>query len=154
MNDTLRNSIETILSFFLCGVLVAIGNVVGYGISIKDSLIGVTLLAAICVAGFLISKVPLLNKLPMIFWISIVGIILSTPLFPWYAEVLALTKKVQFIAVITPILAYAGLAVGKDIEMFKKISWRIIPVALCVFAGTFLFAAILAHFTLHWGGVY
>lgn len=154
MNATFRNALETLLSFFLCGVLVAIGNVVGYGITVKDSLIGVAILSAVCCSGFLISKLPYLCKLPMIFWISVVGIVLSTPLFPWYAELLALTKKVQFIAVITPILAYAGLAVGKDIEMFKKISWRIIPVALAVFAGTFLFASILAHFTLHWGGVY
>ena len=56
-------------------------------------------------------------------------------------------------ATTTPILAYAGLCVGKDLEAFKKLSWRIIPVALCVAAGTFLCATMRAEFVLHLEGV-
>lgn len=150
---SINKSIEMLVLFFLVGLFIAIGNTVGYKIDVIDSLKGVLVIATIACVGYLISKIPLLNKLPLLFWVSVVAIYASTSFFPWSVEVLALTNKVKFLAVCTPILAYAGLAVGKDLEMFKKISWRIVPVALAVFTGTFLFAAVIAQFTLHWEGV-
>lgn len=151
MNMT--KSIETTALFFLIGLIAAIGNTVGYKIPFLDSLTGVGIMALIATTGLVISRVPLLSKLPLLFWVSVVAIFVSTPLFPWANGLLAATSKMQFLAVCTPILAYAGLAIGKDLEMFKRISWRIVPVALAVFAGTFLFAALIAEFTLHWEGV-
>lgn len=151
---TMNKTLEMLALFFLCATIAAAGNMVGYKIDMGDSLLGAFVVAGIAAIGFLISKLPYFGKLPMIFWVSIVAIYASTSLFPWSEFVLTTTKKVQFLAICTPILAYAGLAVGKDLEMFKKISWRIVPVALAVFAGTFLFAAILAHFTLQWEGIY
>jgi len=148
----MQKSLEIIVLLFLCALIAAAGNSVGYKINFAESFIGMMIIAAIASVGFMISKIPYLGKLPAIFWISIVAIYASTGFFPWSGYVLAETKKVQFLAICTPILAYAGLAVGKDLEMFKKILWKIIPVALAVFSGTFLFAAILAQFTLRWEG--
>lgn len=48
-------------------------------------------------------------------------------------------------ALATPILAYAGLSLGKDLESFKKLGWRIIIVSLFVYTGTFLFASFFAE---------
>lgn len=149
----MSRSIEMLALFFLCGLIIAAGNTVGYKAAFADSLAGVLIIAAIASVGFLIAKLPGFKKLPMIFWVSVVAIFVSTPLFPWASELLAATKNIRFLAVCTPILAYAGLAVGKDLEMFKKISWRIVPVALAVFAGTFLFATLIAQATLRWEGV-
>ncbi len=151
---TMNKTIEMVALFFLCGAIMAAGNTVGYKINVMDSLSGAFVIAAIAAIGFLISKLPVFSKLPVVFWVSIIAIYASTSLFPWSGWVLATAKKMQFLAVTTPILAYAGLAVGKDLGMFRKISWRIVPVAIAVFAGTFLFSAILAHFTLRWQGIY
>ena len=38
---------------------------------------------------------------------------------------------------------------GKDLGAFRRLSWRIIPVALAVTAGTFICATALAQFVLH-----
>ena len=143
---------ENITLFFLIGISVAAGNAVGYKVDFITSATGVLILALIATVGFLIGNLPLLKKMPMLFWVSVVAIFVSTPYFWWHKELLAMTDKVQFLSTCTPVLALAGLAVGKDLEMFKKISWRIVPVALAVFTGTFLFAAVLAHFTLRWEG--
>ena len=48
------------------------------------------------------------------------------------------TSQVTFLATTTPVLAYAGLSLGKDLGAFRRLSWRIIPVALAVTAGTHL----------------
>lgn len=146
-------TIETLFILLLVAIIIAAGNSVGYPVDIISSLKGVLILVLIALAGYLLAKLPLLNKLPTIFWVSIVAIGVSIPAFPASAWVLTTAKQVQFLAVCTPILAYAGLAIGKDIGMFKKISWRIIPVAIAVCSGTFLCAAFIAQVTLHWEGV-
>ncbi len=140
------------VAMILSGLLMAVGNVIGYKVDWYSSLLGVLVIIVIGLIGMAVSQVPGLNKLPMVFWISIVAILISLPGFPGSAWVIQITKKVQFLAVTTPILAYAGLSLGKDIELFKKLSWKIVPVTLAVMTGTFLFAAIIAQFILKWEG--
>lgn len=136
----------------ITGLLVTVANMIGYRIDWYSSLLGIAVMVVLGLIGVAVSKVRVLNKLPMIFWISIVAIIASLPDFPGSDWIIATTKKVQFLAITTPVLAYAGLSLGKDIELFKKLSWRIVPVTLAVITGTFLFAAIIAQFILKWEG--
>ena len=144
---------ETIFVFILVAIIMAAGNTVGYKIDLISSLEAVAMLVIISIVGLLISKLPGFNKLPVILWVSVVAAIMSAPIFPYHQEIVAITEQVSLLAVCTPILAYAGLAIGKDLALFKNISWRIIPVSLAVFSGTFIFAAIIAQVTLHWEGV-
>jgi energy-converting hydrogenase Eha subunit H len=136
----------------ITGLLVTVANMIGYRTDWYSSLLGIAVMVVLGLIGVAVSKVRVLNKLPMIFWISIVAIIASLPDFPGSDWIIATTKKVQFLAITTPVLAYAGLSLGKDIELFKKLSWRIVPVTLAVITGTFLFAAIIAQFILKWEG--
>lgn len=143
---------ETIMIFVVTGIMSVIGNTIGYNMPIAEAAAGYGILLAITLIGIALSKyVPL--KLPMVFWISIVALLSTTPLSPVAKTVTAYTSKVDFLALCTPILAYAGLAVGKDLEMFKKMSWRIVVVALAVYTGTFLFATMIAQVMLHIEGI-
>jgi len=144
---------ETIFVFILVAIIMAAGNTVGYHIDFISSLKALGVLVIISIVGLLISKLPGLNKFPVILWVSVIAAIVSAPIFPYHEEIVAITDQVTLLAVCTPILAYAGLAIGKDLALFKNISWRIIPVSLAVFSGTFIFAAIIAQITLHWEGV-
>jgi len=67
--------------------------------------------------------------------------------------IIAKTSQVTFLATTTPVLAYAGLSLGKDLGAFRRLSWRIIPVALAVTAGTFICATALAQLVLHLEGL-
>ena len=57
-------------------------------------------------------------------------------------------KKVNFLALTTPILAYAGVALGKDLDMLKKTGWRIVVVSFVVFIGTYIGSAVIAQVVL------
>ncbi|MGO2346327.1 MAG: hypothetical protein ACTH64_11270, partial [Providencia sp.] len=103
--------------------------------------------------AYLIALIPPLGKLPVIFWVSLIAAGLCSPLFPYDKEMIAMTGKVSIAVISTTVLAFAGLSLGKDIEKFKAISWRIIPVSLAVFSGTFIFAALIGQITLSWSGV-
>ena len=145
--------LETIFVLILVAIIMAAGNSVGYKIDIISSLEALAVLVIISIVGFLLSKLPGLKKFPVILWVSVVAAVVSSPIFPYHTELVAITDQVSLLAVCTPVLAYAGLAIGKDLALFKNISWRIIPVSLAVFSGTFIFAALIAQVTLHWEGV-
>lgn len=142
---------DTAISLSLLGVLTITGNFIGYHIPVLDSLIGYALMLIITLAGVLITRVSPV-KLPMVFWVSIVALAATMPASPISKFVTTYTNKIDFLAICTPVLAYAGLAIGKDIEAFKKMSWKIIIVALAVYTGTFLFATIIAEIMLHLEG--
>ena len=97
---------------------------------------------------------PGFSKLPTVFWVSLVAVIVSIPGVPGSEWIVAQVKHVNLLATTTPILAYAGLCVGKDLEAFKALSWKIIPVALCVSAGSFICATILAEIILRFEHVF
>ena len=69
-------------------------------------------------------------------------------LLPGAAFISKAAGKIGFVGLCTPILAYAGLALGKDINLLKKQGLRIILVGLVVFVGTFLGSAIIAEVVL------
>ena len=51
-------------------------------------------------------------------------------------------------AIITMLLAVAGLSLGKDLPMLKGIGWKIIPVGIVAIVASFLMAAVIAEFAL------
>ena len=73
------------------------------------------------------------GKSPMVFWVSILAIGVATPVSPFAGFISAYTNKVDFLAICTVVLSYAGLTIGKDLAMFKQMSWRIIVVALAIY---------------------
>ena len=139
---------DMVFILLVTGVFSWVANLINIHPDLGGSAIGVFLLVVLASLGIFISKLPGFHKLPMVFWVSIVAVVVSIPGFPGGDVVLSYTKQVSFLALTTPLLAYAGLSVGKDMEAFKALSWRIIPVALAVAAGSFICATILAEIML------
>lgn len=135
----------------LIGLIAIIGNWVGYGVNPFEALPGMLLIILITVIGLaLSSNLPI--KIPAVVWISFLALIATTPIFPGNEIIVAQTSKIDFMALATPILAYAGLSLGKDIESFKKLGWRIVVISLVVYTGTFLFATLFAEIVFKWQG--
>ena len=154
---------EAIAILLVMGVIAVIGNTVGYkealgknmsyGQFIAEAATGYGIMFAIALLGIACSKyIP--GKFPMVFWVSILATLSTVPqVSPWAKEIGYYTGKVDFLALATPILAFAGLSFGKDLDKFKAMSWRIVIVALSVYTGTFICAAIVAQFLLKFEGV-
>lgn len=143
---------ETILVFIVTGVITVIGNTIGYHHPLSEAAVGYLILLVITLLGMALGKyVPI--KLPMVFWISLLALLSTSAVSPWAKTISYYTGKLDFTAICTPILAYAGLAVGKDLAMFKQMSWRIIVVALAVYSGTFILSTAVAQVMLHFEGL-
>lgn len=148
----LKNIQEWILLLGIFGIISLVGNWAGYDIIPFTALPGMIVLVGICLIGFIIKELIPIN-FPSIAYISIIGVIISMPWFPGSEQVVIWTKEVELLALATPILAYAGIAIGRSWTDFVKLGWKTIIVATLVMLGTFLGSAVIAEVVLRFQGI-
>ena len=147
----------------ICAVQIVIGNWVGaqHGLTVwgaqgaaasaallQEAIPGLLVLLGIIAGGVFIYHIIPWKGLPAVAYIVTLGCIVTIPGFPGAEQLTAWVSKINFVGLCTPILAYAGLAVGKDIGILKKQGWRIGLVGLFVFVGTFVGSAVIAELVL------
>jgi hypothetical protein len=134
-----------ITGLVLIGFYGLIGNRLTYAIKLDLQVIeGMAIILAVVIAGYALYRLTA-RKMPVVLWVSLIGMALAYPAFPGAATMAALTGKINFLALATPILAFAGLSVAKDIPMFRRLGWRIVVVSLLANTGTFLGATLIAQ---------
>ena len=122
-----------------------VANMVGYE-SLGNSLPGILVLSAITLVGYFLSYVVPLKKISAVLWISIIAILLASPISPISDFVVTSVDSLNINAIITPILAYAGVIIGKDWGAFKSVGVKGVIVSIFVIIGTFLISALLGDF--------
>lgn len=105
-----------------------------------------------CIIYELINKVSPKN-LPAIAYISFIAIDHDPGCQPIADYAIEQIGKIGLLPLCTPILAYAGISIGKDVDTFKKQGFAIVVVAIFTFAGTFLGSTIIAQIILKMTGV-
>ncbi|TKD70478.1 hypothetical protein [Pseudalkalibacillus hwajinpoensis] len=148
----LKNIQEWTLLLLIFGVIAAVGNWVGYSVFPVSALPGMVVLILICLAGLILQHVLPVN-IPSVAYIGIIGIIVSMPVMPGSEYVVKWTQDINILALATPILAYAGIAIGRSWTDFVKLGWRSIVVAMFVMVGTFLGSALIAEMVLRMQGL-
>ncbi|MBN8208775.1 hypothetical protein JI666_08450 [Bacillus sp. NTK071] len=148
----LKNIQEWTLLLLIFGVIAAVGNWVGYSVFPVSALPGMVVLIIICLVGLILQHVLPVN-IPSVAYIGIIGIIVSMPVMPGSEYVVKWTQDINILALATPILAYAGIAIGRSWTDFVKLGWRSIVVAMFVMVGTFLGSALIAEMVLRMQGL-
>lgn len=138
---------ETTLVLIITAFLSLVANALSSNIPFLDAVPGMVILIAISLAGIIAARV-LPGGIPAVAYITTLGCILTYPGFPGSEIINMYMKKVGFLALCTPILAYAGISIGKDMDAFKKTGWRIVVLACVIFIGTYLGSAIIAEVIL------
>ncbi len=128
----------TIISCTIC-------NILGEE-SLGGSLAGMIILTLITLVGYFLSYVVPAKKISAVLWISIIAILVASPISPVSDFVVKSVDNVSINAIITPILGYAGIIIGKDWGAFKKVGARGIIVSIFVIIGTFLISSLLGDF--------
>lgn len=133
--------------FLLSGIGIILANFVGFQVSLLDSLPGVAILLVISCLGVLVSKlVPL--KLPIVAYVSVIGLLLACPLSPCREFVIASANKINFTAPLTMVGAYAGMSISDQLKTFARQGWKMILIGVFVMTGTFLCSAIISQVVL------
>ncbi|MDC8757947.1 DUF3100 domain-containing protein [Janthinobacterium fluminis] len=119
-----------------------------YGSKPVDTLPGMLIMLFAVGVGDFLAKVTG-RKIPAVCWVSLIAMALTSPLCPWGAQIIAITGKINFLAVTPAMLTFAGLSLAKDIPAFRRLGWRIVVVSFAANAGTFLGATVIAQFFRH-----
>jgi len=115
---------SNLLILFITGVLTLVGNFVGFKVNPLEAMPGVLILIIIAFLGILLSKIiPI--KIPSVAYIVTLSTIVTIPGMPMAELISTYTAKVNFLALCTPILAYAGIYTGKNMDTLKKTGWKI-----------------------------
>lgn len=134
-----------LIALFFTIIACTVTNMIGYE-SLGNSLPGILVLSAITIVGYFLSYVVPLKKVSAVLWISIIAILISSPISPISDFVITSVDNLNINAIITPILAYAGVIIGKDWGAFKSVGVKGVIVSIFVIIGTFLISALLGDF--------
>ena len=138
---------SNLLILIITGILTLVGNFVGFKVSPLEAVPGILILIIIAFIGILLSKIiPI--KIPSVAYIVTLATILTIPGMPMAELISNYTAKVNFLALCTPILAYAGIYTGKNLDTLTKTGWKIFILVLFVMLGTYLGSAIFAQIIL------
>lgn len=146
----------------LSSVFASIGNYIstsktGTPVTPLEACPGLLIFFVITVIGLfiwdLVNKAVGEKNLPAIAYISLLAIIVSLPAVPGSSFVVSSCGKIGLLPLCTPILSYAGISIGKDLDTFKKQGVAIVCVTLFAFLGTFVGSALIAQIVLKIQGV-
>lgn len=149
----LTDAVDWFMMLVIFGVLTLIVNTFSYKNPLMESIPGMLVLLGITYVGLLLAKI-IPVKIPAIVYISIIALVISLPACGSVADfVYKSTAKIHTLGLCSGILAYSGVAIGKNWEEFKKIGWRGILITLLVIIGTFLGSAFVAEIVLKAQGI-
>lgn len=137
---------QVIVLLITAGITV-VGNLVGFGTSPLDSIPGILILVLFSVVGLALAEV-VPGNIPAVAYIVTIATIFTIPGVPGADLVSKYTANVNFISLCTPILAYAGIYSGKDIDELKKTGPKIVVLSVFVILGTYLGSAVIAQIIL------
>jgi Protein of unknown function (DUF3100) len=129
----------------LTAAISLVGNQITTKVSVVEALPGMGFLIGCVLAGMALARVSRRLGVPMMVWVSLVGVLLSVSNSPFAANINPLVAKIGLLPLATPVLAYAGLSLAKDLPILRALSWRIVVVSLLANAGAFLAGAVIAQ---------
>lgn len=142
-----QNMMETFIILLIVAALSLVSNTLGSENTFIEAMPGMLILVAIALAGIAMGKY-LPGGIPGVAYVVTLGCIITYPGFPGAEFINASMKKVGFVSLCTPILAYAGVAIGKDLDAFAHSGWRIVVLSCVIFIGTYFGSAIIAQIIL------
>ena len=143
--------VEWIFLFVLSGLGIGLANFVGFEVGFAESLPGILLLLGISLAGVVASRlIPL--KLPVVAYVSVIGLLVASPLCPAREFVCVAGGNIYFTAPLTMVGAYAGISIGDQVRTFLKQGWKMILIGIFVMTGTFICSAAVSQIVMQLTG--
>lgn len=152
-------TIDQVKLMLVVGAMILVGQKLGRLVTGKElvplvpSILGILTVLLICMVALKLKEAFPKVKFPAFAWATMIALILSMPFMPTAKYFLQYTSNVDFLATTTPILAFAGISVGTKLTQLKKISWKLVIIAMVVFCGTYFGSALVAQLILKMQGI-
>ena len=83
--------------------------------------------------------------LPGFAWATVISFLLTLPISPLSDFIVNTVGKFNFTLVGLPLLAFAGISVGEQLGVLKKLSWKIVVISFLVMASTYWGSALISQ---------
>ncbi|MFP3800007.1 MULTISPECIES: DUF3100 domain-containing protein [Paraburkholderia] len=133
-----------LLAWVVTAAMALVCDWMAHGTTPLVGLPGIAIMVGATIVGDALARVTG-SKIPAVCWVSVVAMFLTSPWCPWGTQISALSAHNDFLGVTTPMLAFAGLSIAKDIPAFRRLGWRIVLVSFVANAGTFIGATLVAQ---------
>lgn len=136
---------ENLIALAVISLVSLVSNWAGTGANPIETLPAMLIIYAMVVVGLVLAKlIPI--GFPAVAWVSLVSVVLTIPASPVSELILGELKGISFLAMVTPILAYAAIAITKmEVELFKRSGFKIAIISILVFTGTYVGSVIVAN---------
>ena len=143
--STLSNILEQIKIVLVIYGIVIIIHMVSIGSKLPDLAKSTVVSFVMVVIAITLKNVVKKPNLPGFAWATLVS-----PISDFIVNAMS---AYSFGLVRLPLLAFAGIAVGDQLEVFKKLSWKIVIVSFVVMASTYFGSAAISNIILSLKGM-
>ena len=150
--DLKRSSYQLVV-MLMVGAMILIGQYISSGIAITTAIPGMLIMIVAAMLAMMLKDLFPKSIFPAFGFATIIGLFLSIPGNAVSDVFNTQVANINFMAITTPLLAFAGISVGNKIEDLKKMSWKIVVISLVVFTTIFFACASIAHIVLKIQGV-
>lgn len=152
-NINLKRTSYQFVVMLIIGAMIILGQYISKGVVITTALPGMLIMIFAAMAALILKDLFPKSIFPAFGFATIIGLILSIPGNPVSDIFNAQVANINFMAITTPLLAFAGISVGNKIEELKAMSWKIVVISLVVFTTIFFACATIGHIVLKMQGV-
>ena len=150
--DLKRISYQLVV-MLIVGFMILVGRFISKKTSIMEAFPGMIMMIIAAMIAIVLKDLFPKSIFPAFGFATIIGLLLSIPGNPVSDVFNKNVANISFMAITTPLLAFAGISVGNKIEELKSMSWKIVLISLIVFATIFFACATIAHIVLNIQGV-
>lgn len=152
-NINFKRSSYQLLVMLLVGAMILVGQRISIGTPITTALPGMLIMICAAMVAMMLKDLFPKSLFPAFGFATILGLLLSLPSSPTSDFFVKHVNNIDFMAITTPLLAFAGISVGNKIQELKAMSWKIVIISLVVFTTIFFACASIAHIVLKMQGV-
>ncbi|MGL5328146.1 MAG: hypothetical protein ACRDD7_02680 [Peptostreptococcaceae bacterium] len=152
-NINLKRTGYQLVVMLMVGAMILIGQYISKGVAITTALPGMLIMIGAAMLAMILKDLFPKSIFPAFGFATIIGLILSIPGNPVSDVFNEQVANINFMAITTPLLAFAGISVGNKIEELKAMSWKIVVISLIVFTTIFFACATIGHVVLKIQGV-
>lgn len=152
-NINLKRSGYQLVVMLIVGAMILTGQFISKGVSVFTALPGMLIMIGAAMVAMMLKDMFPKSIFPAFGFATIIGLLLSIPGNPISDVFNEQVANINFMAITTPLLAFAGISVGNKIEELKQMSWKIVVISLVVFTTIFFACATIGHVVLKMQGV-
>lgn len=146
----IADQIKTILCIY---VLILVGQKIAVGTPLDEMLVSAAISFAIVFVAVILKNCIKRPNLPGFAWATLLAFLLTLPISPLQGMVVEHVGKLNFMVHVTPLLAFAGISVGDKLHIMRRLSWKLVIVAMMVMASTYFFSALISQSVLKFQGL-